>query len=191
MHYNGRGFKSDEGRIEDKRPPILKPGADELLQFRAHFGWDLHLVAAGLARDVDGLAVGAQEFDTRRTIAKMVVEPAFYVRVNGLLHVVEQQPIDIATAKCKPKKLRWSIHFFMFDAAISRNDSPEAKNLRRVYSGSVMTKGLRSRVLFTGLTAVLSCVVMAGDTTARKPNRLIHETSPYLLQHAYNPVQLY
>src|SRR5438132_11619582 len=25
----------------------------------------------------------------------------------------------------------------------------------------------------------------------RKPNRLIHETSPYLLQHAYNPVDWY
>ncbi|WAH38781.1 DUF255 domain-containing protein [Alicyclobacillus dauci] len=24
--------------------------------------------------------------------------------------------------------------------------------------------------------------------TERKPNRLIHEKSPYLLQHAYNPV---
>ncbi|HVM62187.1 MAG TPA: thioredoxin domain-containing protein [Verrucomicrobiae bacterium] len=32
---------------------------------------------------------------------------------------------------------------------------------------------------------------MAGETTARKPNRLIHETSPYLLQHAYNPVDWY
>src|ERR1043165_10188596 len=26
---------------------------------------------------------------------------------------------------------------------------------------------------------------------ARQPNRLIHETSPYLLQHAYNPVEWY
>ncbi len=25
----------------------------------------------------------------------------------------------------------------------------------------------------------------------RRPNRLIHETSPYLLQHAYNPVDWY
>jgi Highly conserved protein containing a thioredoxin domain len=25
----------------------------------------------------------------------------------------------------------------------------------------------------------------------KKPNRLIHETSPYLLQHAYNPVDWY
>jgi hypothetical protein len=29
---------------------------------------------------------------------------------------------------------------------------------------------------------------MAGTTETRKANRLIHETSPYLLQHAYNPV---
>ncbi|CAM3998621.1 hypothetical protein ALPO108162_17180 [Alicyclobacillus pomorum] len=26
------------------------------------------------------------------------------------------------------------------------------------------------------------------ETNTRKPNRLIHEKSPYLLQHAYNPV---
>ena len=38
---------------------------------------------------------------------------------------------------------------------------------------------------------MVSCVVMAGDTTSRKPNRLIHEKSPYLLQHAYNPVDWY
>ncbi len=25
----------------------------------------------------------------------------------------------------------------------------------------------------------------------QEPNRLIHETSPYLLQHAYNPVNWY
>jgi uncharacterized protein YyaL (SSP411 family) len=25
----------------------------------------------------------------------------------------------------------------------------------------------------------------------RKPNRLIHEMSPYLIQHAYNPVDWY
>ncbi|HUJ72889.1 MAG TPA: thioredoxin domain-containing protein [Verrucomicrobiae bacterium] len=29
---------------------------------------------------------------------------------------------------------------------------------------------------------------MAGDPATNKPNRLIHEKSPYLLQHAYNPV---
>jgi len=29
---------------------------------------------------------------------------------------------------------------------------------------------------------------MAGATETNKPNRLIHEKSPYLLQHAYNPV---
>ena len=32
---------------------------------------------------------------------------------------------------------------------------------------------------------------MAGEPATRKPNRLIHETSPYLLQHAYNPVDWY
>jgi hypothetical protein len=28
-------------------------------------------------------------------------------------------------------------------------------------------------------------------TTSKKPNRLINEKSPYLLQHAYNPVNWY
>lgn len=32
---------------------------------------------------------------------------------------------------------------------------------------------------------------MADDHRTRSPNRLIHETSPYLLQHAYNPVEWY
>ncbi|MAT15587.1 MAG: thioredoxin domain-containing protein [Planctomyces sp.] len=31
----------------------------------------------------------------------------------------------------------------------------------------------------------------AADNTEKKPNRLINETSPYLLQHAYNPVDWY
>jgi Highly conserved protein containing a thioredoxin domain len=32
---------------------------------------------------------------------------------------------------------------------------------------------------------------MTTTTPPRKPNRLVHETSPYLLQHAYNPVDWY
>ena len=32
---------------------------------------------------------------------------------------------------------------------------------------------------------------MSESKTDRQPNRLIHETSPYLLQHAYNPVDWY
>ncbi|HEX8749555.1 MAG TPA: DUF255 domain-containing protein, partial [Nitrospira sp.] len=32
---------------------------------------------------------------------------------------------------------------------------------------------------------------MSTGASTRKPNRLIHETSPYLLQHAYNPVDWY
>ena len=32
---------------------------------------------------------------------------------------------------------------------------------------------------------------MNNQTSERKPNQLIHETSPYLLQHAYNPVEWY
>ena len=32
---------------------------------------------------------------------------------------------------------------------------------------------------------------MSSVPEKRAPNRLIHETSPYLLQHAYNPVEWY
>ncbi len=32
---------------------------------------------------------------------------------------------------------------------------------------------------------------MSAPLSGRKPNRLLHETSPYLLQHAYNPVDWY
>ena len=32
---------------------------------------------------------------------------------------------------------------------------------------------------------------MSSSSPPRQPNRLIHETSPYLLQHAYNPVEWY
>ena len=42
--------------------------------------------------------------------------------------------------------------------------------------------------LAVSVAAVLCCGVMAGNTETHKANRLIHETSPYLLQHAYNPV---
>jgi uncharacterized protein YyaL (SSP411 family) len=42
------------------------------------------------------------------------------------------------------------------------------------------------RLLFPLLTLVL---IAAAPPTARKPNALARESSPYLLQHAYNPVQ--
>jgi len=37
-------------------------------------------------------------------------------------------------------------------------------------------------------TATVSSKPLPTDAKGRKPNRLIHEKSPYLLQHAYNPV---
>ncbi len=54
-----------------------------------------------------------------------------------------------------------------------------------------MVESLHRGLFVAGLAAVVSCVVMAGDATSHKPNRLIHEKSPYLLQHAYNPVDWY
>jgi len=50
---------------------------------------------------------------------------------------------------------------------------------------------MKSGLFVAGLAAVVSCVVMGDETKSHKPNRLIHETSPYLLQHAYNPVDWY
>ncbi len=49
---------------------------------------------------------------------------------------------------------------------------------------------LRLVAPFAGLAA---CVAGAAETvtTDREPNRLIHEKSPYLRQHAYNPVDWY
>jgi len=51
-----------------------------------------------------------------------------------------------------------------------------------------VTQHVQRGLLVAGIAAVVSCVVMAGDSETHKPNRLIHEKSPYLLQHAYNPV---
>jgi uncharacterized protein len=59
-----------------------------------------------------------------------------------------------------------------------------------MYSG-VMKKTVQRGLLVAGLAAVVSCAVMGDEITTRKPNRLIHEKSPYLLQHAYNPVDWY
>ena len=48
---------------------------------------------------------------------------------------------------------------------------------------------MKRRVM--AISIVLCCAAMAGESATRKPNRLIHEKSPYLLQHAYNPVDWY
>ena len=45
--------------------------------------------------------------------------------------------------------------------------------------------------MLVAISIVLCCGVMAGEPATHKPNRLIHEKSPYLLQHAYNPVDWY
>ncbi len=63
-----------------------------------------------------------------------------------------------------------------------------------------MKLGRRSlSLLATGITMVLIVFSLANKAmsetseskTGKKPNRLIHEKSPYLLQHAYNPVDWY
>ena len=40
-------------------------------------------------------------------------------------------------------------------------------------------------------TPAVSLESLPPDARGRRPNRLIHEKSPYLLQHAYNPVDWY
>jgi uncharacterized protein YyaL (SSP411 family) len=60
-----------------------------------------------------------------------------------------------------------------------------------VYTGSEVAGHFQRGVLVGGIAAVLCCGAMAGAAETNKPNRLIHETSPYLLQHAYNPVDWY
>lgn len=52
-----------------------------------------------------------------------------------------------------------------------------------------MTKHLTLLMLFTLTSAFTSC--NKSRDHKGKPNRLIHESSPYLLQHAYNPVDWY
>ncbi len=104
MHYNARSFKLHRPRL------ILKLGANELLQFQAHLGWNLHLMATEPPGDVDGLTVGTQELDAGRAIAEMFVQTAFRVRLKGALHIFEQQPLDIATPEYRSKKLLDGIH---------------------------------------------------------------------------------
>src|SRR5512142_919390 len=51
----------------------------------------------------------------------------------------------------------------------------------------------RSLLRLAVFAPVLCCATnsMSSPDPARQPNRLIHEKSPYLLQHAYNPVDWY
>src|SRR5450755_681842 len=44
---------------------------------------------------------------------------------------------------------------------------------------------------YSGFCLFLSLGVVVTSSASTKPNRLIHEKSPYLLQHAYNPVDWY
>jgi uncharacterized protein len=60
-----------------------------------------------------------------------------------------------------------------------------------VYTETEVAGHFQRGWLVGGIAAVLCCGAMAGATETNKPNRLIHETSPYLLQHAYNPVDWY
>jgi hypothetical protein len=129
MHYNGLSFKLDEGIMRSERWPGLQLGADEFFQFCSHVGWNFYLVTTKLLGEVDGLTVGAKEFNAGRTIAKMVVEAAFYLRVERALDVFKEQALDVATAEDRPKQLLNKIHSKL-DAGIGRDDSRGASILR-------------------------------------------------------------
>ena len=104
MHYNACSFKLD------KRRPILKLSVNEFFQFRAHFGGNLHLITTEPPGHVDGLAVSAQKLDAWGTIAEMGVEAAFCVRIEGALHIFEEQPFDIAAPEHRSEELLKKIH---------------------------------------------------------------------------------
>jgi len=128
MHYNRHSFKLDEGIMRGEESPMLELGMDELGQFFSHIRWNFYPVATELFGEVDGLTVGAKEFNAWRTIAKMVVESAFYVRVQSALDVFKEQALDITTAEYRPKQLLDKIHYTL-DAAIRRDDSRGASIL--------------------------------------------------------------
>jgi hypothetical protein len=129
MHYNGLSFKLDEGIMRSERLLMLQLSTNEFLQFCSHVGGNFYLITAELLGEVDGLAVGAKEFNARRTIAKMVVEAAFYVRIQCTLDVFKEQALDITTAEYRPQELLYRIHCIL-DAGIGRDDSREASILR-------------------------------------------------------------
>jgi hypothetical protein len=96
--------------VEGKRP-TLKLGVNEGFQFRAHSRRNLHLVTTEPPGDGDGLPVGAQELNAGGTIAKMVVEPAFRLWLEGTLDIFKQQTFDIAASSYRSKELLERVHF--------------------------------------------------------------------------------
>jgi hypothetical protein len=121
MHYNRRSFKPDKEIMRD-RWTMLQFSTNKFFQFCSHVRGNFYLVATKLLGEVDGLTVGAKEFNAGRTIAKMVVEPAFYVGIQSALYVFKEQSLNIATAKCRPKQLLYKAHCIL-DAGVSKNDS--------------------------------------------------------------------
>src|SRR5205809_458227 len=77
--------------------------------------------------------------------------------------------------------------------------APSRRSLPRLTLGAVIVLGLGWAALGRPIgsvpawrSAAHSCQAMSTTTDPRhEPNRLIREKSPYLLQHAYNPVDWY
>ncbi len=78
---------------------------------------------------------------------------------------------------------------------------PSARSARRLallivaaLAAAVLARGILLRARpdpVAGLVAAAAGTTSVADERHRKPNRLVHEKSPYLLQHAYNPVDWY
>src|ERR1051325_1074031 len=109
MHYLAPGFKSaDTDQTVSAR---LELCLDESLQCQSHRHWHVHLAArAEAASGGDGLSVGADEFLARRTVSKMVIEPARFLGVERSLRVIEEQAMNVAAAKLSAEKPLNTIH---------------------------------------------------------------------------------
>src|SRR3990170_1262284 len=83
---------------------------------------------------------------------------------------------------------------------LSHDDEGRVRQDRRrhIRGGRLATHSRRaSRLsLLRLVAATIACMLLAAPATAEthpqtQPNRLIHSASPYLLQHAHNPVDWY
>jgi uncharacterized protein len=71
----------------------------------------------------------------------------------------------------------------------------QGRNVRGRWLGR-QTRSVPKLNALRGIAAAIVCLVLAGPAGAEippegQPNRLIHSSSPYLLQHAHNPVDWY
>jgi len=109
MHYKERSFKLDQGDVAAG----LEFGVDEVLQVRPHRERDLHLGRAEPSRDLNGLPIGKQELDAWRAMTEVFIELVCDFRLQGALHVVKEQSINVAASESGPEELLDTIHYAM------------------------------------------------------------------------------